>query len=82
MFVTVVQVPPPLVEYCQLSTLPVFPLRVKIPDVVLSHTKPPPRMFPPTEAGFTKIVPTVELAVEQDPLWRTARYMVVTARFV
>lgn len=60
-----VQVVPPSVEYSQLITLPVLPLRVRLPLFPLMHTLAEPETEPPTETGSTEMIPMEEFAVAQ-----------------
>ena len=71
MFVHVV----PLVDDCQRTTLPVWPLRVNTVLLVGAHTVDAAGVTePPTLAGVTVTVALAELAVAHVPLCTTARY--------
>ena len=77
-----VHVIPLSIEASHLRTLPVYPLRVNVPVVLLSHTNALLNIVPPTLAGLTRMVPLAEFALAQDPLCTTALYCVVLVRFV
>ena len=62
-----VQVVPPLVEYCHLITVPVWPDKVSIVLFIPMHTIEPPATEPPTLAGITVTVADNELSGMQTP---------------
>jgi hypothetical protein len=67
---------------CHFVTEPTWPESVRVVLLVPVQTVVPPETEPPTEAGSTVIVASTELAVEQTPLFTTARYFVVSVRLV
>ncbi len=79
-FVIEVQVTPPSVEDSHRNTLPACPLRVRVPLLEPAHADALPETLPPTVGGATVIVPAEEFCDVQDPLFTTARYIVVVVR--
>ena len=71
-----------LIEYCHLVMLPVYPDKVNRVLLIPEHTVAEPATEPPTEAGATVMMASVELAGEQIPLVTTALYFVVNIRLI
>jgi hypothetical protein len=70
------------VDHCHFVTEPVCPERVRAVLLVPEQTVVLPATVPPTEAGSTVTVASVEFAEEQTPDVITARYFVVAVRSV
>ena len=60
------------VDDCHLTILPVYPLKIKLVELVPLHTVVLPDILPPTLAGFTMILSTLLFTGEQTPLVTTA----------
>ena len=67
-----ISVQPPPLSYCHFVTVPVFPDKVRIVELVPEHTVALPAMVPPTDIGFTVTVAVAEFTAEQTPLVITA----------
>jgi hypothetical protein len=70
------------VEDCHSCTLPMLPESVRSVLFVAEQTSVEPEIVPPTEAGSTVTVASLELAEGQTPFWTTARYFVVAVRLM
>ena len=61
---------------------PVCAPSVKVPLVLPAQTADPPVTEPASVTGSTVTVAVAELLASQTPLFNTARYIVVTERFM
>ena len=59
-------------EYCHLTTLPVFPDKDKVVELVPVQTEVPPVTLPPTDKSFTVIVALALFEEGQVPFVITA----------
>ncbi len=71
-----------LVEYCHFSTRPTLPTRVNSVLLVTLQTVALPWTMPPKLTGSTVTVATEEFSEPHNPLFTTARYLVVAVKFV
>ena len=56
------------VDDSQRTTVPTLPDKVKVPEFVGAQTVVDPAIVPPTEAGVTVTVATLEVAEAHEPL--------------
>src|SRR5262245_449071 len=66
---------PPSVDCSHLTTLPVWPDKVRVPPFEPKHTAASPVTVPPTELAAMLMVAAEDAAGTQSPLCTTARYM-------
>lgn len=76
------QVDPPSVDNSHLTTEPVSPDSVRLPEFDPEHTLALGETLPPTLTLSIVMVATEEVAAEQVPLLTTALYMVFTTRLL
>ena len=83
MLAIVIKVLPPSIEYSQLLTVPVWPLKVIVPEFDVAQTVPVAgAKVPPTGTGLTVTVEGVVVRIVHNPLLTVALYNVVVTRLV